>query len=308
MVAGRVVLPSSVAVVGDEVAAGLGINLALLAEHRHLFGDVLQLAHVAGPFVGEHTLLGSLVERDAGKAVFLGYLHGKQAEEQQDVVAAFAERGHLNRDGVQTVVEVFAETALADSLADIHVGGGHHAHIGLHHLLTTHTDVFAALKHTQQAGLGGNGQFAHFVEEDGSLVGIAKVTLTLVHGIGERAFLMTEEFAVDGSLGNGSAVHCKVFLTPTGGMVVDETGNDFLSHATLTLDEYRQVGVGHLQGDVQGTVQRIAVAHDVVVALDVLKVVCFHWVTKLHIFTEKTAILADFLRNFFSAARASWEW
>jgi hypothetical protein len=53
-------------------------------------------------------------------------------------------------------------------------------------------------------------------------------------------------------------------------VVVDKARNDFLAHSALTDDEHGEVGIGHLEGNIDGTVERIAVAHDVVPIFDVL--------------------------------------
>ena len=98
-------------VVGYEVLELFGIDFAFFAEHRHLLGDVFELSDVTGPFVVEHELLGVVGESDLRQMVFVGHLHGEEAEEQQYVVAPFAQRRHLYGDGVESVEKVFAEAS-----------------------------------------------------------------------------------------------------------------------------------------------------------------------------------------------------
>ena len=57
---------------------------------------------------------------------------------------------------------------------------------------------------------------------------------------------MTEEFTVDGSFWDGTAVDCEIVLTPTCGIVVDNAWDDFLSHTTFANDEHREVCTRHL--------------------------------------------------------------
>ena len=62
-------------------------------------------------------------------------------------------------------------------------------------------------------------------------------------------------------VGNTSAVDGDVSLVLAQAEVVDDTRNDFLSHAALALDEHREVGASHLHGGVQRLVQRFVPAH-----------------------------------------------
>ena len=199
-------------VVGDELAQHLGGDEPFLAEHGDLLGDVLQLTDVARPLVAHEQLLGLVAEGDTVHLVLLGYLHGKQAEQQYDVLAALAQRRNLYGHLVQTVVEVLAEAPLTDGLPNVHVRGGDDAHVGLADLGGTHGDVLAVLQHTQQACLSGQRQLAHLVEEEGALVGRSKVAQRVVDSSCVRALNMSEKLAVDGSFGNGAAVDGEVLL------------------------------------------------------------------------------------------------
>ena len=258
------------AVLRDEARQNLGRDGALGAEHGDLLGDVLQLAHVAGPLVAHEHLLGLVGEHHAVHLVFLGHLHGKEAEQQHDVLAALAQGRHLDGYRVQAVVEVLAESPLADSLADVDVGGGHDAHVGLLHLSGAHGDILARLQDAQQPGLRGQRQLAHLVEKQRPLVGHAEVARRVVDGPRVGTLHVAEQLGVDGALGNGAAVDGEVLLAAARRIVVNDAGDDLLAHAALADDEHAQVGRRHLEGDVEHMVQRIAVAHDVVPLFDAL--------------------------------------
>ena len=251
-------------VLRNEFRQRFHVDFTLFAENRHLLGDVLQLAHVSRPFVAQHLLGSRLGQRDFRKMVFLRHLQGEKSEQQQNVLATVAQCRHLDGNRVQAIVEVFAETSLADGLLHIHIGRRHDAHVGLHHLLTTHADILARLQHTQQPSLRRQRQFAHFVEENRALVGHTEIALALADGTRERTFFVSEQFAVDGSLGNRAAVDGEIPLTAARRVVVDDARNNLLTHAALAHDEHAQVGRCHLQSDIQRTVQSIAVSHDII--------------------------------------------
>ena len=160
----------------DEGAQHVGRDGALGAEHRDLAGDVLQLPDVAWPLVAHQHLLGLVGEHHLVHPVFLCHLHGEEPEQQHDILAPLTERRHLHGHLVQTVEQIFAETAFADGLLDIHVRGSDDAHIGLLHLCSTNGDILAILEHSQQPGLCSQGQFTHLIEEERAFVGCAEIT------------------------------------------------------------------------------------------------------------------------------------
>ena len=195
-----------------EVCEHLGRYRPVLAQYGYLLGDVLELAHVAGPLVPHQHLLGLVGQRHFLHPVLLGHLHREQAEQQHDVFAAVAQRRHLYGYGVEAVIQVFAEAAFADGLAYVHVGGCHYPHVGLPHLGGPYGYVFARFEHAQQACLRGERQLAHLVEEQCSLVCHAEIARAVVYRAGERAFHVAEQLAVNRSLGYRPAVYREVLL------------------------------------------------------------------------------------------------
>ena len=213
-------------------------DLALFARDGHVLRQVLQLAHVARPAVGHEPPPGFVGETQGGHLVLLAHFESELAEEEHDVGTAVAQRRDADGDGVEPVIKVFAETAFGHSLGHVYVRGCHDAHVGLAHLTGSHADVFARFEHTQQACLSREGQLAHLVEEQGPAVGHGEIAVTLAYCPGERSLLMTEEFGVDSSFGNGSAVDGEVLLAPPVAVVVYDTRKGLLAHAVFTGDEH----------------------------------------------------------------------
>ena len=108
----------------------------------------------------------------------------------------------------------------------------------------------------------GQRQFAHLVEEQRALISRAEVTRRVVDGTRIGALDVSEQLRVDGSFWNGAAVDGEVFLAPPRRVVVDDAGDNLLTHAALACDKHAELGGGHLQGDVEHVVQRLAVAYD----------------------------------------------
>ena len=153
-------------------------------------------------------------------------------------------------------------------MLDVHVRSCHDAHIGLTHLAAAHTDILSIFQHTQQSRLCAQRQLSHLIQEQCSAVGSAEVTLVLAYGPRESTLLMTEELTVDGALRDATTVDSEVFTCATQAVVVNQAGDNLLTHTALTRDEHREVGLGHLQCCVQGMIQRLAVSYDAVALLN----------------------------------------
>ena len=94
------------------------------------------------------------------------------AHQVGDVLAALAQRRDPNRHHVQAIEEVVAEQPLADQIAQLAVGRGDDADVGLDRLAPAHRGVFALLQDPQQAGLGLERHVADLVQEEGPALGL----------------------------------------------------------------------------------------------------------------------------------------
>jgi hypothetical protein len=89
--------------------------------------QVLQLADVAGKAVVKQRLDRALAEAGHVALVALAVVVQEVAHQQRDVVAALAQRRQVDGEDIEPVEQVFAEAALAHGLAQVDVGGRHHA-------------------------------------------------------------------------------------------------------------------------------------------------------------------------------------
>ena len=88
---------------------------------------------------------------------------------------------------------------------------------------------------------------------------------------------MSEELRVDGSLRDTAAVDGEVLLAFPRRVVVNHTRNDLLTHTAFADDEHGEIRRRHLQGNVEGMVQWLAVSYDIVPLFDALKFRCLHF-------------------------------
>ena len=191
------------------------------------------------------------IERHGRHTVLCGHVGGEFAEQQRDVLRPLAQRRHRDRHRAEAVVQVLAETPRGDGLLEVHIRGGNDADIGFLHLGRPDADELARLQHAQQARLGRVRQLGDFVEEDRPPVGLLEIALAGFERPGEGAFLMPEEFRVDGTFGNRRAVDGYIFIVFARRIGVDDLRKELLAHAALARDKDGQVGGGHTHGDLQ---------------------------------------------------------
>ena len=77
----------------------------------------------------------------------------KMTGQQRNVVAPFAQRRQLQREGAQTIVQVLPQFAGFDGFLHVGVGRGDHANIRVKHFGRAQRPIFAVLQETQQLHL-----------------------------------------------------------------------------------------------------------------------------------------------------------
>ena len=237
-------------------------NEPRLLDGRNLFGDIFQLTDIAPPIVILQHLPGLGVQRN-GRHTVLGRDIGRElAEKQENILLPFPQRRHQDRHRIEPIIEILAETSRLDRLLQIRIRRRYHAHVGLLHLGRTDADELAGLQHTQQPHLGRMRQLGHLVQKDRPAVRLLEITLAGFDCSGEGPLLVSEQFGIDRSFGNGAAVHGDIFIVFTCRIGMDHLREKLLANAAFTRNEYRKIGRRHTQGNLQRTIERLGVADD----------------------------------------------
>src|SRR5271166_6287496 len=100
-------------------------------------------------------------------------------DQKVHVLTSLAQRGKLDADDLEAVVEVLAELAGGNGVGELAVGGRNEADVHLDRLVGAYPDDFAGLERPQQLDLGSQWDVAHLVEKQGSAVGVFKPALAL---------------------------------------------------------------------------------------------------------------------------------
>ena len=114
-----------------------------------------------------------MTEKDLGAVARLGlalavYLVQQPVKQQAGVALAFTQRRKVDDGDGEPVEEVFAEAAGGDLIDQGAVGGGEDAHVDRGRGGGADAGDLAFLERAQEFDLGGFGQFAKLVQEQGA--------------------------------------------------------------------------------------------------------------------------------------------
>src|SRR5689334_791747 len=116
-------------------------------------------------------------------------------EQHEDVFLAVAQRGQREVVFVEARVEILAEAALLEQLAQLSVGGADDAHVDRLGLGGAEREELLRLEDAQQLRLRVERHVADLVEQQGAAVSHADEAGLVADGAGEGAAAITEELA-----------------------------------------------------------------------------------------------------------------
>ena len=91
--------------------------------------------------------------------------------QQRNIFLTLPQRGEIDGDDIQAIVEIVAELSFLDQLLEIHVGGRDDAHVNLNLLYTTQVHELSVLEHAQDFGLRVHGHGSDFIQKQCAAVG-----------------------------------------------------------------------------------------------------------------------------------------
>ena len=177
--------------------------------------------------------------------------------EQGDVLRPVAQRGHLDRDHAEAVIQVFPQRARFDGLLGVTVGGGDEAHVHYRVVrFAAHPAHHAVLNNAQQLRLDRLRHLDQLVQEQRAAVRRLEQAGLVSHRPGERALAVAEHLRFEQPLGEGGAVdrHERPAGAPT--VMVDELRDHLLAAAAFPGDEHGRVGRRHLAGQLDRPAER----------------------------------------------------
>ena len=215
------------------------VHLAPGGEHREPPTEVHELADVSRPLVrgepregigGEQLRLDAELVRGDQKIV---------GEEVGDVLGARPQRGQLDQDDVETVIEILAEQAARHALLQALVGRGDDAHVDADRGLAADAVELALGEHPQEPRLERQRHVADLVEEERAAVGLLEAAAALRIRPGEGAALVSEQLRLEQIRGDRSRVERDEGTLGARAVLVQRPGDELLAGARLPGDEHR---------------------------------------------------------------------
>ena len=222
-------------------------------QQRNALHEVFELAHVARPVVPGQQLHGSGRKLKVGPMIMMAEEPQEVLGQRGHVVAALAQRRQGDGDDVEPVEQIGAKTPGADHVGQGAVGGGHDARAEAQVLLPAEALEGALLQHAQEVHLVGQGNLAHFVEEERAVRRELEAAFLQARGPGEGSGLVAEELVGEKLAGEHAAIHRHKGPPAAVAERVQQPGENLLARAGFAGEQHRGVASGDLDGHaVQG--------------------------------------------------------
>ena len=171
--------------------------------------------------------------------------------DQRNIFLALAQWRNYDLEYAQPIVEFFSQMR-----SDFLTGRGKYPNVHCDFVFTAKPPHPQVLENAQQLGLRRLRHLADLVEKQSAPVGLLKATGGALHGARKRAFLVAEQFALNQSLGQGGCIDRDERAIAAGAAFMDFPGNQFLSGATLSADQYGRRGGRNLSDEREGLQHR----------------------------------------------------
>ena len=124
-------------------------------------------------------------------------------DQQRNVFAPFVQRRQDDVYDIQSIIEVFAECALAHHGLQIPVSCRQYAHIHADGIGAADRTYLVLLQNAQQFHLQPHRHVADFVQQQRTSLGGLEESLMIASSAGERSAGVTKEFRLEQLLGHG---------------------------------------------------------------------------------------------------------
>src|SRR5215213_10326578 len=91
-------------------------------------------------------------------------------DQNRNVLASLAQRRHVNRQHVDTVIKIVAETPVSNHCPQVSVGGRNHSHVDVDLVCPTNTPDLPFLQRTQKLRLNADIKLGNLVEKQGPAI------------------------------------------------------------------------------------------------------------------------------------------
>src|ERR1044071_735951 len=148
-----------------------------------------------------------LAQHGFAPARLFAKLRGEVASEQDDILAALAQRGNLDREDREAKEEIATKLSMLDRQAQVFVGRRDDAHVNRDGRASTDAIHRLLFDNAQEFPLNRERQLANLVKKNRAARCQLKLPQTAFACARKRTALVAEEFVLDQGFGNRGAVN-----------------------------------------------------------------------------------------------------
>src|SRR5689334_4388990 len=234
-----------------EVGGG---DAAAVRGNEGALDRILQLPYVARPGVGKQELTRLIAEARLTPPHPLAECAQKVVGEDEHVSVPLPQRGQMNAEDREPIVQVRAKRAGFDPMLEITVRGGDQPDIGPKRRGAAHPLVLPFLEYAEELRLDRGSEIADLVEEERAARRELEATALETIRAGEGPPLVSEELGLRQCLWQGGAVDRHERTVGASARMVDGTRDQLLPGPALAGEQDRCL----LPGDQGRLVQRLA--------------------------------------------------
>ena len=221
----------------------LGSDHAAVAQGIGPLENVLEFPHISGKGVGGQGPLGAVIEtrRDV-----TGNLAQDVFDQLRQVLAPLAQRRNAQLDDVDAIIEILPKLSGLQHVMQGFMSGREQADIDRY--LATFPDRTDRpfLNRAQQLDLHGQGQLGDLVQKQGAAARGPEHAGMVIHGAGETALPVTEQFTFHQLGRQGPAVHGNEGFLVSIALGMDEPRDQLLARPRFAADVDGRLAAGHL--------------------------------------------------------------
>jgi hypothetical protein len=216
-----------------------GEHLRVAPDHRAL-DDIAQLSNVSGPPMSSEGIQAVLANTLNSFLVFPVEFLDEVLDEQRQIFEPVAQRRQLNGVNVETVVEVLAQSPLADRLLQRTIGCGEDAHVDWQLFACAEPENSLLFENTEQLGLHLRPHLGNLVEQEAATIRPLEASLAAPIGACKGPAFVAEKFAFDQAFRDSGAVDCYVRSVLARRLVVDRARGQLFPRTALAGDDHRR--------------------------------------------------------------------
>ncbi len=183
--------------------------------------------------------------------------------QQRNIFLAVTQRRKFERDHVEAVKEILAESAFPHGLLQLDIGRRHNPDVHLDLLGSTHMHKAAVLEHAQNLRLHVHPHGANLVEEERSSIRHLEQALLRRDRRCESTALMPKQRGLEQIRRHRSRIHGNEGFIAPWRVRMDCLRDQLFAGSALALDQHRRPARSHLRYQIEQTQHRLALPHDI---------------------------------------------